>query len=303
MSDARPNLFIVGAPKCGTTSLYEYLRVHPDVFFPHDDSAFSRTKEPNHFCPELEIRPKHAITDRDEYFALYADAGRQRWRGDASTSHLHSTQAAANIRAACPDARILIMLRPPLDFMRSYHSELLRHDHEDIADFHTAVDASADRAAGRRIPPRSGVPRNLDYHAMARFAPQVARYFEVFGRDRVRVILLEDLVADTADTYAGVLDFLGIDARFRPEFRVHNEAPATGTIERSLKRIYANPAVQGVVKALLPYEARRRVLLRLRKADAARVDADPRDAALRASCRDDIDALATLIGRDLRHWH
>ncbi len=303
MNDTRPNLFIVGAPKCGTTSLYEYLRVHPEVFFPFDDGRFARTKEPNHFCPELDIAPRHAITDRDEYLALYAGTGDRRWRGDASTSHLHSTAAATRVHAFCPDARIIVMLRPPFDFMRSYHGELLRHGHEDIADFHEAVAAAADRAEGRRIPPGTGVPRSLDYRALARFAPQVERWFAAFGRERVRVILLEELVADTARTYADVLAFLDIDRRFRPEFRVHNEAPASGAIERALERIYAKPAMQGVVKALLPYETRRRVLAGVRRVDAARVGADPRDAALRASCRQDIDALAALIGRDLRHWY
>ncbi len=58
-----PNLFIVGAPKCGTTSLYEYLRQHPQIFFPFSTDGYSRIKEPNHFCPELEILERDAITD------------------------------------------------------------------------------------------------------------------------------------------------------------------------------------------------------------------------------------------------
>ena len=74
MTTAIPNLFIVGAPKCGTTSLYEYLRRQPQIFFPHNQDTLGRAKEPNHFCPELEITARYSIKDRDEYKAAQAKA-------------------------------------------------------------------------------------------------------------------------------------------------------------------------------------------------------------------------------------
>ncbi len=124
----------------------------------------------------------------------------QAWRGDASTNHLFSELAAENIKLFCPSARILVMLRPPVDWMRSYHSELLRHQHEDIADFYEAVNASEDRRNGLRLPPHTSVPKCLDYLEMSRFAPQVERYYRVFGRGAVKVVLLEDMVAAPEET-------------------------------------------------------------------------------------------------------
>jgi hypothetical protein len=297
-----PNLFIVGAPKCGTTSLYEYLRQHPQIFFPFDGDGYSRIKEPNHFCPELEILEKDAITDLGEYLSLYRGSEHANWRGDASTNHLFSELAAENIKHFSPDARILVMLRPPVDWMRSYHNELLRHQHEDIVDFHEAVEASEDRRNGLRLPPSTSVPRCLDYIGMSRFAAQVERYYRVFGRDAVKVVLLEDMVAAPEQTYREILLFLGVESAFRPEFRIHNETPRHGQLERLVTFVYRRLGVKHVVQLVLPYAARRRFLSFIRRKDLANAASDPRDDRLREQCAADVERLSTLIERDLSHW-
>jgi hypothetical protein len=297
-----PNLFIVGAPKCGTTSLYEYLRHHPQVFFPYDDEDYSRVKEPNYFCPELEILEKDAISDREEYLALYRASEAAVWRGDASTNHLFSETAAARIKQFCPEARILVMLRPPVEWMHSYHSELLRHQHEDIADFHEAIAACAERRAGRRIPARTSVPRCLDYLAMSRFAPQLERYYDAFGRAAVKVVLLEDIAAAPAETFRDILAFLGVDTSYSPEFHVFNETPRSGRLERMVTAMYKQAGVKHVVQQFVPYPARRRFLSLLRRQERKHAPPDPRDAALHSWCAPDVERLSALIDRDLSHW-
>jgi Sulfotransferase family len=297
-----PNLFIVGAPKCGTTSLYEYLRQHPQIFFPFDDDGYSRIKEPNHFCPELEILEKDAITDRGEYLNLYRGSEDALWRGDASTNHLFSERAAGNIKHFCPDARILVMLRPPVDWMRSYHNELLRHQHEDIGDFYAAVAASEDRRNGLRLPPGTSVPKCLDYVGMSHFASQVERYYRVFGRDAVKVVLLEDMVAAPEETYREILLFLGVESAFSPEFRIHNETPRHGRLERLVTFVYKRLGVKHVVQLFLPYAARRKFLSFIRRKDLANAASDPRYDLLQEQCAPDVERLSTLIERDLSHW-
>lgn len=297
-----PNLFLVGAPKCGTTSLYEYLRQHPAIYFPFDEKDYARVKEPNHFCPELEILESDAIKDRCAYLDLYGGSAGARWRGDASTNHLFSATAAERIKEFCPDARILIMLRPPLEQMRSYHNELVRHHHEDILDFHEALEASEDRRNRRRIPQHTGVPRCLDYLAVARFAGQVERYFQVFGRDKVKVTLLEDLVADPAATFRGILSFLNVEASFRPEFKVHNETPRNGLLERIATSVYAVPLARSVFGAAVSRPFRRGILAVIRRIDQAPHHEDPRDEQLRRLYVPEVKRLAVLIGRNLDHW-
>lgn len=298
----RPNLFLVGAPKCGTTSLYEYLRQHPQIFFPSSSNLKInwKFKEPAFFSPDL-LPPELAITDEQAYLALYAGSEKYAWRGEASTYYLYSDVAPGRIKAFSPDARILIMLRPPLEQMRSNHKHLMRSDREDVGDFHAAVSASAERRAGRRIPPH-GVRAWLDYTGIANYAPYVERYQRTFGHDRVKIILLEDLVARPAQTYRDVLAFLGVDTGFVPEFRVHNEAPPRGVLERFVTAAYQSPPVKRVASALFPYPVRRRFVLGVRRLDRKSEKGDPRDLALRAALRPHVEQLAAVIGRDLSHW-
>lgn len=300
-----PNFFLVGAPKCGTTSMYEYLRRHPQIFFPFDDEDLGRTKEPHFFCPELEISERDSIKDENEYLALYRGSEHAKWRGDASVLYLYSEQAAARIKQFCPEARILIMLRPPVEQMRSRHAHCVRHRgaREDIADFHEAVAAGVDRRNGRRIPPGTTLPKCLDYFSVARFAPQVQRYFDAFGRDAVKVVLLEDVVAAPERTYRDVLAFLGIDDAFLPEFRIYNEAPTHSPLERAVLRVYKHPAIRNVVQAIAPYQARHRMLSRIRAlAPGRQTKASPADGLLRERCRPDVEWLSRLLERDLSHW-
>ena len=306
MNDATtlsPNLFLVGAPKCGTTSLYEYLRQHPRIFFPADEHGYGRAKEPQHFCPDLELGNAYAIHDHLEYMALYRNAAGASWRGDASTYYLYSKAAPELIHRFNPQARILIMLRPPVEMMRSYHKELLRWGPlEDIADFHEAVAASAARSEGRRLPHNRGVAKCLDYFEISRFSPQVGRYLDVFGRSAVKVVLLEDLSLKPGETFRGILEFLDVDPTFAPEFRVYNEAPASSRLERLVQAIHATPGIKQASDALFSRATRRRIMQAIHRQDRNRIAPDPRDAALRERCKPDVERLSVLIGRELSHW-
>lgn len=300
---ARPNLFLVGAPKCGTTSLYQYLRQHPQIFFPAPDGTASwNAKEPGFFCSDLDLPSDCSVREEQAYLAHYAGSEGYAWRGDASTYYLYSEIAPARIRAYSPQARILVVLRPPLEQMRSQHNHMLRARRENIQDFHAAVQASGDRRRGRRVPPERGVRAWLDYDGTAHFARQVERYLDIFGNERVKVLLLEDLVARPAETYREVLTFLDVDADFVPDFRVHNEAPPRGVLERFAIAAYQAPAFKQVASKLFPYQLRRRFRSGIRKMDRVHARADPRDQELRATFRPEVQRLSSLIGRDLSHW-
>lgn len=305
-----PNLFLVGAPKCGTTSLYEYLRVHPQIYFPHDPNpapgtagvGYWSSKEPAFFCTDLDLTLDNPVRGPRQYLNLYADAGDSSWRGDASAFYLYSEVAAERIHAFCPEARILIALRPPLEQMRSLHNHLVRVSQEKEPVFHTAIrlgetgrhrsDLLARRTAGV-----------VDYFGIAHYAVQVERYLQQFGRSRVKVLLLEDLARHPAETYRSILDFLGVDIAFTPMFRIHNGRGAESGVEALLYGVHSMPGVRQAADLLFPYRIRRRVVDALRsRRKSAIPQADPRDTALRERCRPDIERLATMIGRDLSHW-
>lgn len=297
-----PNLFLVGAPKCGTTSMYEYLRGHPEIFFPGDESDYWRAKEPNHLCPDLDIREKYSINDRGEYLRLYQGNGAATWCGDASPYYLGSRCAPGRIKQLSPDARILIMLRPPVDMMRSYHRDLLRIRLEHVTDFHAAIDATIEDRDRRRIRRPGRKPGYRDYGTLSNFAPQVERYQKLFGAESVKVVLLEDLVADPARTFRGVLSFLDVNTAFQPEFRVHNETPRDGIVERVTKSIYGTPLATRAIRAAFPWNARRGVLSFIRRIDREHRQPDPRDRQLWRLYAPEVQRLADVIGRNLDHW-
>lgn len=297
-----PNLFLVGAPKCGTTSLYEYLRQHPQIFFPSDKDDYWRAKEPNHLCPELDILPKYSIKSREEYLNLYRGSDPFKWRGDASPYYLASSSSPERIKQLSYDARILIMLRPPVDMMRSYHRDLLRIGLEEREDFFEAIRVGnrKDGIPVHEAPP--GVPGYLDYNLISQFAQQVERYQMHFGKDSTKVVLLEEMASDPESTFKEILEFLEVDASFVPEFKVHNETPRNGPLERSIKFIYRQPVVHHIIGAVIPYRARHKMLSLVRNAEDSRTRLDPRDAQLRKLHAMNIEHLSRLIGKDLSHW-
>ena len=206
-----PNLFIVGAPKCGTTAWATYLGEHPQVFF-------SDPKEPGHFqtdFPGTLHSPGEA-----EYRALFRDAGAATAIGEGTPRYLFSTVAAANIKAFNPEAKILIFVRDQADYLPSLHNQQLFNGSEVIEDFEIAWRLSPNRVA----PSSAREPRFLDYMAQGRFHEQVMRFVDAFGREQVRVFHFDDWTRDPASIYREILAFLGLDADGRTSFAPVNEA-------------------------------------------------------------------------------
>lgn len=208
-----PNFFIVGAPKCGTTAWYEYLRQHPDIFFPDE-------KEPHYFATDLPgFRTAKSEAD---FLALYANA-RGPVLGDASVFHLYSSTAAERIAAFNPEARILIFLREQETFLPSLHQQFLYTLDDDVEDFETAWRLSGKRA-GSEIPATCREPRMLDYAAIGRFDEQVERYLAAFPSDQIRIVRFEQWTANPRQTYCDILQFLGVSDDGRTSFPRVNEA-------------------------------------------------------------------------------
>jgi hypothetical protein len=294
----RPDFFIVGAPKSGTTALYEYLRQHPQVFM-------ADPKEPNYFGADVERRrtPRPSLS---QYLSFFAGAGDAKRAGEASVRYLHSRTAAQEIAEFAPNARAIIMLRDPVEMMHAMHGELLYIGAEDIADFGEALAAEDDRRAGHRIPPGANKPAALLYRDSARFAEQVERYFEALGRDKVLVLIYDDFRDDTLGTYRRVLRFLDVDQGFVPRMGVVN--PSKQARSRLLTRLIANPPswMSRIARTLLPPRQRKRLFRRALALNARIAPRSPMDPQLRARLKaefaPEVRRLGDLIGRDLSAW-
>jgi hypothetical protein len=299
-----PNLFIVGAPKSGTTSLYEWLKGHPDVFM-------SPFKEPCYFARDLAWEDsgyylRHGV-DRARYLALFDDAGQATWLGEASTRYLFSHDAPVLIAAEVADPRIVVMVRNPVDMVASLHAHKVASGTEDLVDLEEALAAEDDRRAGRRIP-RNSNPRLSTYRDRARFGEQLERWIDAFGRQRVHVLVLEQVMGDPAAHYRSLLEFLGVAPAYRPpSFQVHNPAHGSrqgplGTLARSRLAQFAAwrvlPRVLGEARTL---ELVRRVVqspLLRRRATRSGVPIELR-RRLEAEFAPDVERLSGLLGQDL----
>ena len=294
----RPDFFIIGAPKCGTTAMYQYLRSHPDLFLPE-------TKEIRFFGSDLDVRDR-PVRSLDDYLRFFSIAASSQLVGTAYVWYLYSTTAAAEIAQFAPAARIIVMLRQPADMLYSLHSEHLSNGNEDLPRFEDALEAEPERRAGRRIPPHAHLPQGLLYSEVPRYTEQLERYFAAFGRDRVHVILYDDFAADTGRSYRETLRFLGVRDDIIPPFEVIN--PNKRVRSEAFRHFLARPPKlpRMIIRAAIPRRVRQRLFERAKRLNLTTPPraslSDGTRQQLNELFRPEIVRLGQLLERDLGHW-
>ena len=302
----RPDTFIIGAPKSGTTSLHKYLALHPDIFM-------SQPKEPGYFARDVTGTHRRRLEygdDEGRYLSLFAGADGAKRAGEGSTNYLMSRQAPDLIHDFNPDARIIAMVRNPVELVHSLHGQRIANGIEPILDFASAIDADDDRRAGRRLPPHvKGF--GVAYRDNALLGEQVERWLGTFGRDHVHVIVFDDFARQTESSYASVLRFLGLDAKPRPEsFDVYNARHETRPL---LHAVYRSRMGRWIARTALPATVGRGATTRLRQLFGARrvsrrqIERPPLDSRVRRELERefaaDVEKLGRLLDRDLaREW-
>lgn len=199
----KPNFFIVGAPRCGTTALSDYLRSHPNIYI-------SQPKEPHYFAEDL-IKNRRFAKKLEEYLSLFKFADSSHMAiGEASVFYLYSSIALQRIREFNPNAKIVVMIRNPIDLVYSLHSQLLYIESEDRVNFEDAWDLQDVRKLGQEIPPLCRGEKLLQYSEIGKLGAQIEKLFEIFPRCQILVINFERFSSFTKDVYEQVLTFLGV---------------------------------------------------------------------------------------------
>jgi hypothetical protein len=297
--------FIVGAPRCGTTSLSKYLAGNPQI-------CFARPKEPHFFA--LYQGP---LSERDlerKYLKRYFPdlASHHKAVGEGSTSYFYSTEIIARIIEHFPDARFVVMLRNPVDMIYSYHARMIYTRDEDQRDFATAWSLQSERAAGRSVPRTCRDARVLLYGEVGRLATYLEQLWSVAGRERVLTVIFDDFAADPGAVYSEVLEFLGVDHDGQTAFKTRNK-------HRDFKHGWMQSLYFG--KALVPltplirlYQGNletvktltRPIRKRIRRFNTVKVDRQPLDPQMRATLstefRPEVERLSSVLDRDLSHW-
>lgn len=289
---------IAGAPKCGTTSLHQWLDQHPDIHM--------MPGEPHFFAHDLDYN-RPAMPAR-RYSALCRAAGPARLCGERSTWYLYSRVASSAIHAANPATRILILLRQPAEMLYSLHAHYCqRGGREPLTDLRQAMAAEAARRQGRMLPSDGGFPEKFYYSMLPDYAAGVQRFVDQFGPEQVRVILFDDLRDRPTQTLSEILAFLGRDEDFRPRLDVYNRsAPVPDSLFR---RIWRRGSWRYTIRRLRPawyerFHRRRKQRVRARQARQQPWPALDEDLRrdLNQRFEEQTRALETLIDRDLAHW-
>jgi hypothetical protein len=297
-----PQFFIVGAPKAGTTSLDQYLAQYPDIFVP-------AVKEIHYFGSDLlQKQRKNTRLTEDDYLAHFEGIAEQKIAGESSVLYLKSASAPTEIRDFCPDARIIIMLRHPVELMHALHSQLLSQGDEDEEDFIAALALEPKRKAGSSLPKMVIVPDDgLFYRETAALGTQVQRYLDVFPREQVHFVFFEDFVADTAGELVKVRRFLVLSDNNK-EIDLSARNPNSVSRYKSLARVLQHPPswMVAVSKAVAPRSLLVRFRDQLRQYNnipARRAPLSP-EIMVRLTVEFDheITLLEQLTGRDLTAW-
>jgi len=226
---AIPHFFIVGAAKCGTTALFQYLSQHPSVYMP-------AMKEPKYFCTDLEMAG--SVRKHEDYMALFAPAPEPCLSGEASCLYLYSKIAIQRIMEHNPDAKIIVMLRYPVDAAHSLYEARWGYRHENMTDFEQAWRVQSDRLSGKHMPPNWPDAATLQYGAMYRYAAQVRRVLDLVPQEQRHIIIYEEFFADPRRHYAEALRFLNLRQDVNANFAVVNPAvgPRSSLLDRLLRR-------------------------------------------------------------------
>jgi hypothetical protein len=299
----KPNLFIVGAPKSGTTSLYDYLRGHPDIYM-------SPMKEPLYFCPDVRSgRSRRRLEyprDAQKYMALFSDAKSEKRLGEATTRYLVSHDAAQLVAEFQADAYAIAMLRNPVDLVYSLHNERVSQGHERIVSFADAIAKDADREQGVGLPRGTNVLGGV-YRESAMFSEPLQRWFDALGRERVHVVVFNDFASDPHAALRDILTFLDVDPEYQPaSFASRNASHRQRTwVRRIVDSRAGNWVTHDAMSAVVGPNRRSSMALRFRQSRINRrsVRREPLDPALRQCLADefrpDVKRLSEMLGRDL----
>lgn len=297
-----PNVFIIGAPKCGTTALSDYLRGHPQVFM-------SIPKEPHYFAFDLPTLRRLGRPTLEAYLALF-NAAEDTYlaAGEASVWYLYSRDALPEIARTLPSARFIAMVRNPIEMVHALHGQMLWSMREDEPDFERAWRLQDERRAGRGMPRRAIDAAIYQYREVGLLGAQLERAMGLVPKGSLKVIIYDDFVASPVSVYESVVSFLGLPPDERRDFDRMNASKTQRN--RIVGRFAMQPPGEIVQAAMAIKRAmgieRLGVLSRLKAWNARPVERAPLSPAFRRELAEyfapDVKRLGALLGRDLGHW-
>jgi len=289
----KPNFFIIGAPKCGTTAMASYLDEHPEI-------SISDPKEPHYLNVDLKYRPVDSLAGYERCFQHVTNDSI--FIGDASVSYIYSSNAIDNIFNICAEPKLIVMIRNPIELSQSYHSEQVWSGAESEKDFQRAWSLQAERKKGKSIPRLCKDPFWLQYKEISLMGKYIKNLLSKVDRSQVHIVVLDDMKINPLIEYEKILTFLGVKSDGRIEFPIVNEkkSPKNRLVVPlmswliSIKVKLGNPKINlGLIKSVLEWN----------KKEPKGKELDPEfNKILIEEFELDINLLSRLLKRDFSYW-
>ena len=293
-----PNFIVLGAGKAGTQSVYNYLLEHPEIYM-------SPIKETNFFAlngqqPDFKGPPdpinQYSVANIDAYRALFDFVTDEKAIGEISPLYLYSSEAAANIKQTIPEAKLIVILRNPVDRAFSTYLFLRARLTETITDFSDALNREDIRIA-------QNWPWPWHYKRLGFYHKQLQRYYDRFDPKQIKVYLYEDFRADNIAIMQDMYRFLEVDDSFVPDVSLQYNFSGLPK-NKLLQYVLTGPnPIQSALKPLMPTKLRRRIVSRIKRKNLTKPSLPPEvRKQLVDYYRDEMLQLQQLLGRDLSHW-
>jgi len=283
-----PNFFIVGAAKAGTTSLYHYLRQHPEVFLPSiKETFFFAGIHKKDFLGPGSFYGNSIVETWEDYLSLFQDAYGKKAIGEVCVAYLYFKESALRIYQKVPNARIIIILRNPIDRAYSNYMHHVRDGIEDLS-FEEAIQVEDERK-------KQGYWWGFRYIDVGFYYEQVKRYFDIFGKEQVHVYLYEDFAKDPVFVLRAIMRILEVNESFVPAYMpVYNISGKPRS--RIIQSLLSNKFIRRC-GAVLPKGTRHLIRARVMEWNLKKEPMRPETRKYLANIyKDDIFMLEKLIG-------
>lgn len=289
-----PDFFIIGAPKCGTTTLYHWLQEHPGIFKP-------KSKEPHFFAQNLSDKYCR-VRNKDEYLSLFDGKVQDQICGEASVLYCFFPESIKKILEFNPKAKFIYMLRNPVAMAISYHGQLLVNLEEDQKEFEKAWSLQKDRQKGESIPKTSKDPCLLEYAKVCALGRHMKQIVEIVPKNQRMFVLLEDMATNPSKKYREILKFLETHDDGRIDFSKSNEAAgirSTFLQQLSFSQSVPLKITKSILKKVIPVSFLQKMNRTQRKKPSLSWDFQ---RELLNTFEADIKIIEEITGKDLSHW-
>jgi len=292
-----PNLFIVGAPKSGTTAMSKHLMSHPDIYTPLQKEFTFFGKDLVRYAP---------LPSEGSYLGWFKSWTHERYALDASPTYLYSKSAPYEFLEKSPDSKVIIMIRNPIEVAYSMYFEALLGGREDQDTFEKAWVLEPRRIEGQNIPKNARLEFTTRYQSLGMYTEQINHYVEVFGKDNVHIILFDDFKQSNKASYEKLLRFLNLPFVYPQEFKIHN--PSTAARFTTITHFATTPPrwLGKVGSLFLSKSVRWKIRNFIRQKNMKEVKKPPISKETKEKLlkhySEEIDNLSNLLDRDLSHW-